>query len=169
MNIKEPFPQESAGCWGIMGNEEDVSHKYPMKGYMIKARWSEVQPDKGEDCKWEEIIGGKIQAAIDKGAKVGLALNIGPDAPQWIYDTVPKLITDKYHSSLLSVDEIKDFRNLARKLAETSDPVSQFLYDKFTPSTQGLLSDYVNDDEGSDPQKELEDTLTLVNELNQLP
>lgn len=111
MNIKKPFPQESAGCWGIMGNPDDISQKYPMKGYMIKARWSEVEV-KQSVYDWTEMD-EKIRAAIDANEKldckeefeylpkpkVGLALNIGPDSPQWIYNTVPKLITGKYHSS----------------------------------------------------------------------
>ena len=109
MNIKEPFPQESAGCWGIMGNEEDFSRTYPMKGYMIKARWSEVEAVEGV-YNWTEMD-RKIKAAIKANAefkdkdefkdvqdpKVGLALNIGPDSPQWIYNTVPKILTNKGH------------------------------------------------------------------------
>ena len=110
MGIKEPFPQESAGCWGIMGNENDISPHYPMKGYMIKAFWYKIKPNEEGDPDWKEVD-RRIDAAIranDKfkennqfadipEPKVGLALNIGPDSPDWIYKNVPKLLTDKGH------------------------------------------------------------------------
>ena len=85
-------PPSSFGVWD-RGSSFDQK-EYPfLKGLTCNLRWSDVEKKPGV-FDWSEMDEA-LQKAVAQNEFIYLALEAGPDSPDWIYEQgVPKVITD---------------------------------------------------------------------------
>ena len=117
-------PPSSFGVWD-QGSKFD-SAEYPfLRGSGYSQKWSELekQPDVFD---WS-ALDQATQKALDKNIYIFLSIDVGPDAPEWIYDHgVPKVFTDdqanlwrwKFYPYYLSPEYKKLFTRLITRFGE---------------------------------------------------
>lgn len=77
-----------AGIWGIWGGED---YKFPwLKGSLITCTWAQIEPS--ENNLDYSCLDRKISQAISNNQSIMFLIYIG-NPPQWVYNTVPKVIT----------------------------------------------------------------------------
>ena len=73
---------ETYGVWARGKGADQID--FPFKGIEFDQPWSEVEPREGE-FDWSELD-AKIEEAEQLGLYVFLSVNVGPDAPRWLYE-----------------------------------------------------------------------------------
>jgi len=86
------FPLEAYGVWD-RGSSFSLTDCPFLKGLSFNADWEEIEPEPGV-FDWSGLDYA-VEKASQNGKYMYIAINPGPDAPQWIYDQgVPKVLTD---------------------------------------------------------------------------
>lgn len=93
-NKSKYFPED---CWGVYSwagwNTESVTREsHPLiKGAPIILKWRDVEPEPGV-FKFDELLGNKLELAIENDFYTFLMIWVAPGAPRWLYENgVPEL------------------------------------------------------------------------------
>jgi len=84
-----------SGIWSWFSYDPDEANKaiYPgLRGVPMVMYWENIELTKGV-FDWSEMD-TLIETAVDAGLYFFLTVWVGPHAPDWIYDTVPEVLTD---------------------------------------------------------------------------
>ena len=90
------LPTNSYGVWDRSASFNisiDTDYNY-LRGIEANVSWSNIQPSDSGHYDWSSIQ-AIIQNANDNNQLATVSINVGPDAPEWIYSNgVPEVITD---------------------------------------------------------------------------
>ncbi|NDV60998.1 hypothetical protein G0Q06_00890 [Puniceicoccales bacterium CK1056] len=88
--------RDDYGIWARGNRYEQI--KFPFKGIEASPAWSDIEPNEGE-FNWSEVD-EKLEEAEKLGLYVLLSINVGPDAPNWLYEKdVEKVMTEGHRHS----------------------------------------------------------------------
>ncbi|WP_019027980.1 beta-galactosidase [Colwellia piezophila] len=91
--VPSALPLDAYGVWDRSAiSLTDDKYLHLFKGLQLGYDWSDIEPVNGV-YDWTQLD-QEIQFAYDNGLYAYLSVNAGPDCPDWVYNTVPKMLTD---------------------------------------------------------------------------
>jgi hypothetical protein len=83
------------GTWGIGNingvNSLDIYEPYHIDGYQIYYNWSDLEQTEG-NFDWTNLD-EEMRIVVNSNIWVAVQIMVGPNCPQWIYDSVPQVFT----------------------------------------------------------------------------
>jgi len=95
--MQSALPIEAYGVWDRSPvSLDDDTYLHLFKGLQLGYNWSDIEPV-NDVFDWS-LLDREILFAYDNNLYCYLSVNPGPDCPDWVYNTVPKMLTndDKY-------------------------------------------------------------------------
>ena len=149
---KSALPLEAYGVWDSNdGSDFDTNSYSYLKGISASFDWKDIQPTDEKTYKWK-----KIQEAIDRATirnqYMFISINVGPDAPDWIYSKgVPKVLTKdsehnwKYYPYYISNEYKSFYYNFIREMGRfiQSQPLEKLNKIAFVQVKTGCTGDEV--------------------------
>ncbi len=137
------------GTWGIgfikNANSLNVYQPYHIEGYQIYYNWSDLEPTK-DNFNWAPLD-NQMKIVADDNIWVAVQIMVGPNCPDWIYNTVPKVFTaggndDGPYPYYLDPDYINRYYNLLKQAANhfknlTGNIKTHFMYWQITEGSTG--------------------------------
>jgi hypothetical protein len=149
LTSKSQNPINPWGPWGIgfikNSNSLNIYQPYHIEGYQIYYDWADLEPTK-DNFKWAPLD-NEMRIVADADIWVAVQIMVGPNCPDWIYNTVPKVYTtggnnDGPYPYYLDPDYIDRYYNLLKQAAEhfnnlTGEIRSHFIYWQITEGSTG--------------------------------
>jgi hypothetical protein len=91
--LQSALPLDAYGVWDRSAiSLDDDSYLHLFNGLQLGYNWSDIEPV-NDNYDWS-ALDAEIQFAYDNDLYAYLSVNPGPDCPDWVYNTVPKMLTD---------------------------------------------------------------------------
>ncbi|MCK4919567.1 MAG: beta-galactosidase [Bacteroidales bacterium] len=91
--LQSALPIEAYGVWDRTPvSLDDDTYLHLFKGLQLGYNWDEIEPV-NDEYNWSKLD-QELQFASDNGLYTYLSVNTGHDCPDWVYNTVPKMLTD---------------------------------------------------------------------------
>jgi len=126
------------GTWGLgyikNNNSLNVYNNYNITGFHMYVSWDLLEPTKG-NFKFDELD-QQFDLLVKKNLFIGLQVLVGPNAPAWIYNDVPKVMTTGGNMSgpypyYLDPQYKQRYYLLLKKVAEHIEGLSDEVKKKF--------------------------------------
>ncbi|MCK4922760.1 MAG: beta-galactosidase, partial [Bacteroidales bacterium] len=91
--LQSALPLDAYGVWDRSPvSLDDDTYLHLFKGLQLGYAWSDIEPV-NDAYDWR-LLDQEIQFAYDNNLYCYISVNPGPDCPDWVYNTVPTLLTD---------------------------------------------------------------------------
>jgi len=92
--LQSGVPLDAYGVWDRTAYTlKDDTYLHLFRGLQLGYAWSEIEPE-NDKYDWRQLD-KEIKFAADSGLYAYINVGAGPACPDWVYNTVPKLLTDK--------------------------------------------------------------------------